>query len=100
MERSVKNNGHLSLSSKVYCIKHLVLSSIPESSVIHGQPRPRTGHWHDHPGISNEMLTQTLVSLRRRFMRWTLFSMTVGLVISVAQLAGNQPLSPSRILSP
>lgn len=42
----------------------------------------------------------TLVSLRRRFIRCTLFSMTVGLVISVAQLAGNQPLSPSRILSP
>lgn len=43
---------------------------------------------------------QTLVSLRSRFMRCTLFSMAVGLVISVAQLAGNQPLSPSRILSP
>lgn len=45
-------------------------------------------------------VTQTLVSLRSRFMRCTLFSMAVGLVISVAQLAGNQPLSPSRILSP
>lgn len=44
--------------------------------------------------------TQTLVSLRRRFMRCTLFSMAVGSVISVAQLAGNQPLSPSLILSP
>lgn len=45
-------------------------------------------------------VAQTLVSLRRRFIRCTLCSMTVGLVISVAQLAGNQPLSPSRILSP
>lgn len=43
---------------------------------------------------------QTLVSLRRRFMRCTLFSMAAGLVISVAQLAGNQPRSPSLILSP
>lgn len=45
-------------------------------------------------------VAHTLVSLRRRFIRCTLCSMTVGLVISVAQLAGNQPLSPSRILSP
>ena len=44
--------------------------------------------------------SQTLVSFRRRFILWTLFSIAARFVISVAQPAGNQPLTPSLILSP
>lgn len=50
--------------------------------------------------FSVRQFTQTSVSLRSRSMRCMLFSMAVRFVIWVAQLAGNQPLSPSLIRSP
>lgn len=83
-----------------------VMNGFPLFSMI---PQQQSYEWDQFTGrffflssLSVQPLTviQTLVSLRSRFMRCTLFSMAVGLVISVAQLAGNQPLSPSRILSP
>ncbi len=51
------------------------------------------------PSVKRES-AQTSVSLRSRSIRCMLFSMAVRFVIWVAQLAGNQPLSPSLIRSP
>lgn len=75
-------------------ISHSLLAM---GSVCRGLKTPKISQ---DRGIFPWLSAYTLVSIRSRSMRRTLHSTAVRLVICRAQDWGNQPLSPSRSLSP